>query len=327
MADRLVVLLRSVEESTLWDLAETYELESYEDASRAALVDRLLRHPEVSAREILDDLLVDAELRRLAVVLDVRELGPRAELVASIEQRLEARAGPRVGWLQGVLASPASRVDVAVGFVLAAICVAALWVRPALSQVIGPYEAVHYTFVEQETRNYARRGTSEPEETYVDPWGRYFVERDLGGEYALYSRGLNGVDDAGKLDDVMMYGPGLPCFRFGHTRVGATVSWSRAFLLALAAALLGAYLGLRTIPRRSSKVREALLAAGLGLPLAVLALALFNGVWAWVPETEPLSPLMIIQVFASLALPVSLSLFALRLLHAPGEPPSVGASS
>lgn len=61
------------------------------------------------------------------------------------------------------------------GLFLAVLCAAASSSSSVLPRLLDPDEAVHFTFVEQETRSYDRRGTGAMESPYVDPWGRPFV--------------------------------------------------------------------------------------------------------------------------------------------------------
>ncbi len=206
------------------------------------------------------------------------------------------------------------------GLLVAALCVAAQLSPSVVLRTLDPFEAVHFTFVEQETRNYEQTRSGGAETPYVDPWGRQFVEKDLGGEYALYSKGVNGFDDDGARDDILMYGPGLPCYRFGHTPTGAVVKWARVHLFVVAALLCATYVLLRVVSRRTSTAREVVFTGLVGLPLSCTLGAIAGAVY--VPalgsglESPGLAPLEWL-VGGSVVASTHLGSFALRRLHGP----------
>lgn len=213
----------------------------------------------------------------------------------------------------------ATRLDVAVGLLLAVLCAAGLCSPAVPLRLLGPYEAVHFSFVEQEQRTYDLRASGELV-TFVDPWGRSFVEKDLSGVYALYSRGVNGLDEEGRGDDILMYGPGLPCYRFGHTGVGTVVSWARIWLFGAAAINSVTYVLLRAVPRRATRAGELALTGFVGLPLACFLGAVANEVHgralsSGLERSRLVSP--DVFVGGSVLLATCLGSFALRRLHGP----------
>lgn len=213
----------------------------------------------------------------------------------------------------------ATRLDVAVGLLLALLCAAGLCSPSVPLRLLEPYEAVHFSFVEQEQRTYDLRSRGE-RVTFVDPWGRSFVEKYISDDYALYSRGVDGLDDEGKGDDVLMYGPGLPCYRFGHTGVGTVLRWSRTWLL-VAAALLGVtYVLLRAVSRRATRAGEHAFTGLVGLPLACFLGAVANEVHGRALSSDfERSGLVSPDVFVggSVMLATCLGSLALRRLHGP----------